>query len=162
MDAYVIKDRSGIWWGCITAAIFLAVVFYFRSSGTGLSVFVSICGLFVTLAVLWDGVQTKTFSKEGICVKRILKTTEVSWDQVEDIRVLWMQLGIGSPRWYISITWPARDDRKTWVQNWLWWMKLNNKPGFLFPYTDQLQKTIVRYYGPLDFDGRDEAGAAIN
>jgi len=35
-------------------------------------------------------------------------------------------------------------------------MKLDNKPGFLFPYTDELYDTIVKYYGPLDYDGRSE------
>lgn len=162
MNVHAIKERHGIWWGCATAAIFTAAAFYLRTAGYGAVIFIGICGLFVTLAVLWGGVQTKIFSKEGICVKRIFKTSQVSWGQIEKIEIVWMRLGNANPSWYISITWPPQNDRKTWVQHWLWWMKLDNKSGFLFPYTDELHAAIVRYYGPVDFDGRNETHAVID
>ena len=162
MDTYVIKERGGIWAGCLMGIVTFVAALLLHTAGYGAIVFVSACGIMVTLIVLHEGIQTKVFSSEGICVKKLFNATTVHWNQVDRLGVVWMRLGNASPRWYISVTWQPQTNRKTWVQYWFWWMKLDNKSGFLFPYTDELYDTIVKYYGPLDYDGRRESHTAVD
>ena len=34
-------------------------------------------------------------------------------------------------------------------------MKLENKDGFLFPYSDELRDLVIKHYGPLDYNGME-------
>ena len=146
MKQYVFKERGGILWGCLSLALFAAGTVYMYSAGIGAMLFVAVCGIFVTSVLVYTGVRTKTISETGICVKTILKTTEVPWPDVEKIGVAWLRLG-PSAQWYLSVTYRA-ENRKN--------------PGFLFPYTDALRDAVTECYGPLDFDeSADPRGYSI-
>ena len=151
MKIYTIRDRFGLWLGCLTSVLGIGVSIYMYPAGVGASVFVLVALGIVSALMIYNGTQTKTFSETGICVKTFLKTTSVSWSQIEKVGAAWINLG-GQVNRYISVTWPGEPEKKHWVYRWLWFMKLENQEGFLFPYSDELRDVVTQYYGPLDFD----------
>lgn len=154
MEQYVIRNRSSLWFGIAVFLLGVAVCIWCGlrySLGVVAIGLIMVCFLFVSTACIYNGTQKTTFSEKGICDKTLFKTIIVSWNQIDKASVAWMHLGRSYQR-YISVSWPGNPEKKHWVYRWLWFMKLENRDGLLFPYSDELRDLVVKYYGPLDFN----------
>lgn len=156
-----LHHRTELVAGLCDLALFscLGIWAYRTDPGSRLWIFLLTVGLCLAAFFLYRGTMTETLTEEGILVKTLLRTQKVPWSKVERAGIVRLKLGPSAEK-YISVTWQAENNRKTWVQRWLWWMKLDNRPGFLFPYSDELRAVVTEYYGPLDLDLRDRKGDA--
>ena len=154
MDQYVLRNRSGLWFGSVAFLLGVATCIWCSmcySLDVVAIVFILACSIFVSVIFIYNGTRTTTFSETGICEKTLFRTTNVSWTQIDKASAARLRLGNSLQR-YISVTWPGNLAKKHWVYRWLWFMKLENRDGFLFPYSDELRDVIMKYYGPLDHD----------
>ena len=155
MEQHVIRDRLGLWIGGVVLLLGVILGVHMRYAGWFATVFIIVCAVFVSTVLIYDGTRITTFSKTGICEKTLFRTINVSWDQIDKASVAWLHLG-KSAQWYISLSWPGNPEKKHWVYRWLWFMKLENKDGFLFPYSDELRDLVIKHYGPLDYNGMED------
>ena len=146
MTTYEIKDRSGIWKGLLTIIPFILASVYLRSASVGAVVLSMTCGVFVSFAVFYSCMQIKTFSVQGFCIKTVFYTKTFLWSEIEKAGIINIR-GVN----YIALS-SAPITKKSWVQYWLWWMKLENRPGVMFPYDARIYSIITEFYGPLDFN----------
>ena len=151
MEQYVIRDRSGLWIGGVVLLLGVILGVHMQYAGWFATISIIVCAVFVSAVLIYGGARTTTFSKAGICEKTLFRTINVSWDQIDKASVAWVHLGRSYQR-YISVSWPGNPEKKHWVYRWLWFMKLENRDGLLFPYSDELRDLVVKYYGPLDFN----------
>ena len=156
MEQYVIRNRTGLWVGGVVFILGVLLGVYMQFAGWFATVFIIVCAVFVSVVLVYDGSRTTTFSETGICEKTLIKTTNVSWDQIDKASVAWLHLG-KSAQWYISLSWPGKPGKKHWVYRWLWFMKLENRDGFLFNYSEELRDLVIKCYGSLDYNGMDDS-----
>ena len=139
MKQYEFKERGGFAVTALELAFFVLGGVALSSAGIEAVIFVVLCGVLVLGVTVYTCFQTRIISETGITVRTILKTTFVSWADVERIGVA--QLPIGRTwSWNLSVTYRTESGKHRQL---------------LIPCTDPLRDAVAECYGALHFDERD-------
>lgn len=156
MDSVVIEHRQYGRYAISYLVVFgiFAMIFFFSDTPRGYigGVYAVCAGLLTAAICILESRKSEIFSAEGICIKGIVKTRKIPWEQV-------IQVGIGidcegraNEHTTLAFTFAGGSPRKKNQSRRKWALENTPKTALSVPCSAELCELIIQCYGPLDFD----------